>query len=92
MDLPIGLSATGKALWVYDPKVADVDGGVHVRKAWGVRGIGDDWNAIRIIALSQSNPLKAIAKFVEDSIDARASGTPAASVAGAGHAQRHHWQ
>jgi hypothetical protein len=22
--------------------------------------IGDDWNAIRIIALSQSNPLKAI--------------------------------
>ena len=23
--------------------------------------IGDDWNAIRIIALSQSNPLKAIA-------------------------------
>ena len=35
--------------------------------------IGDDWNAIRIIALSQSNPLKAIAEFVENSIDARAS-------------------
>ena len=34
--------------------------------------IGDDWNAIRIIALSQSNPLKAIAEFVENSIDARA--------------------
>jgi hypothetical protein len=34
--------------------------------------IGDDWNAIRIIALSQSNPLKAIAEFVESSIDAHA--------------------
>jgi len=34
--------------------------------------IGDDWNAIRIIALSQSNPLKAIAEFVENAIDARA--------------------
>src|ERR1700752_425414 len=34
--------------------------------------IGDDWNAIRIIALSQSNPLKAIAEYVENSIDAQA--------------------
>jgi hypothetical protein len=34
--------------------------------------IGDDWNAIRIIALSQSNPLKAIAEFVESIIDAEA--------------------
>jgi hypothetical protein len=34
--------------------------------------IGDDWNAIRIIALSQSNPLKAIAEFVENSVDAHA--------------------
>ena len=34
--------------------------------------IGDDWNAIRIIALSQSNPLKAIAEFVENGIDAHA--------------------
>lgn len=34
--------------------------------------IGDDWNAIRIIALSQSSPLKAIAEFVENSIDAHA--------------------
>jgi histidine kinase/DNA gyrase B/HSP90-like ATPase len=34
--------------------------------------IGDDWNAIRIIALSQSNPLKAIAELVENSIDVRA--------------------
>lgn len=42
----------------------------------GSRGklrIGDDWNAITIIALSQSNPLKAIAEFVENAIDARAS-------------------
>jgi len=41
----------------------------------GERGrlrIGDDWNAITIIALSQSNPLKAIAEFVENSIDAQA--------------------
>ena len=33
--------------------------------------IGDHWNAITILALSQSNPLKAIAEFVENSIDAR---------------------
>ena len=34
--------------------------------------IGDQWNAITIIALSQNNPLKAIAEFVENSIDAQA--------------------
>lgn len=34
--------------------------------------IGDDWNAITIIALSQTNPLKAIAELVENSIDAHA--------------------
>ncbi len=34
--------------------------------------IGDDWNAITIIALSQENPLKAIAEMVENSIDAHA--------------------
>lgn len=34
--------------------------------------IGDDWNAITIIALSQSNPLKAVAELVENSIDAGA--------------------
>jgi hypothetical protein len=34
--------------------------------------IGDDWNAITIIALSQNNPLKAVAEFVENSIDAHA--------------------
>src|SRR6266446_5765426 len=40
--------------------------------AHGKLKIGDDWNAIRIIALSQSNPLKAIAELVENSIDAHA--------------------
>ena len=34
--------------------------------------IGDNWSAITIIALSQNNPLKAIAELVENSIDARA--------------------
>src|ERR1700752_145463 len=35
--------------------------------------IGNDWNAITIIALSQSNPLKAVAELVENSIDVRAT-------------------
>lgn len=34
--------------------------------------IGDDWNAISIIALSQQSPLKAVAELVENCIDARA--------------------
>ena len=34
--------------------------------------IGNQWNAITIIALSQNSPLKAIAEFVENSIDAGA--------------------
>ena len=34
--------------------------------------IGNNWNAITIIAFSQNNPLKAIAEFVENSIDAGA--------------------
>ncbi len=34
--------------------------------------IADHWNAISIIAHSQANPLKAVAEFVENSIDARA--------------------
>ncbi|MDB4444250.1 ATP-binding protein [bacterium] len=34
--------------------------------------IADHWNAISIIATSQTNPLKAVAEFVENSIDARA--------------------
>lgn len=42
-------------------------------KTGGKLRIGDDWNAITIIALSQSNPLKAVAEFVENSIDAGAT-------------------
>ena len=41
-------------------------------RASGNLRIGDHWNAISIIALSQSNPLKAVAELVENSIDARA--------------------
>jgi hypothetical protein len=41
-------------------------------RAAGKLKIGDDWNAINIIALSQSSPLKAIAELVENSIDAKA--------------------
>src|SRR5258705_11347454 len=41
-------------------------------RARGKLKIGDDWNAITIIALSQSNPLKAIAELVENSIAAKA--------------------
>src|SRR3990172_3652703 len=42
------------------------------RELTGKLRIGDDWNAINIIALTQSNPLKAVAEFVENSIDAHA--------------------
>jgi hypothetical protein len=42
------------------------------RKTAGRLQIGDDWNAITIIALSQNDPLKALAEFVENSIDAGA--------------------
>ena len=48
----------------------------NVKKSDHTKGklrIGSNWNAITIIALSQSNPLKAIAEFVENSIDAKAS-------------------
>jgi Histidine kinase-, DNA gyrase B-, and HSP90-like ATPase len=41
-------------------------------RARGRLKIGDDWNAITIIALSQSSPLKALAELVENSIDASA--------------------
>ena len=49
-----------------------VQTGKHKSRASGRLRIGDDWNAITIIALSQSNPLKAVAEFVENSIDAGA--------------------
>jgi hypothetical protein len=42
------------------------------KAAGGKLRIGNNWNVITIIALSQNNPLKAIAEFVENSIDARA--------------------
>lgn len=44
----------------------------NARAQTGKLRIGDDWHAISIIALSQSNPLKAVAEFVENSIDAHA--------------------
>ena len=55
--------------------MASADRKAKVRGQALARGrlrIGDDWNAITIIALSQSNPLKAIAELVENSIDAKA--------------------
>jgi len=42
-------------------------------KTKGQLKIGNQWNAITVLALSQTNPLKAIAEFVENSIDAGAS-------------------
>src|SRR6185437_14160809 len=41
-------------------------------RASGNLRIGDQWNAITIIALSQGDPLKAVAELVENSIDAHA--------------------
>jgi hypothetical protein len=57
--------------------LTDVNRGNPVARSRQARGklkIGDDWNAITIIALSQSSPLKAIAELVENSIDAKARG------------------
>ena len=57
-------------------KLTDANRTKASRKPTRARGrlkIGDDWNAITIIALSQSSPLKAIAELVENSIDAKAS-------------------
>src|SRR6201981_931997 len=48
--------------------------------------IGDDWNAIRIIALSQGNPLKAIAEFVQNAIETHAKS--ATSTRGGEHGER----
>jgi hypothetical protein len=42
-------------------------------KQGGKLRIGDDWNAITIIASSQQSPLKAVAELVENSIDAGAT-------------------
>jgi len=43
------------------------------RKRAGRLKIGDEWMAIQIIALSQTNPQKAVAELVENSIDAGAT-------------------
>lgn len=51
-------------------------GGKKTEKLTGKLKIGNNWNAITIIALSQNNPLKAIAEFVENSIDAGAKTSP----------------
>ena len=40
----------------------------HSSRARGKLKIGDDWNAITIIALSQTSPLKAIAELVETAL------------------------
>ena len=53
------------------PKTQPRAGRSHFAASGKLR-IGDDWNAITIIALSQDNPLKAVAEFVENSIDAGA--------------------
>lgn len=57
------------ALSVADRRTTGAD---KPSRARGRLKIGDDWNAITIIALSQSSPLKAIAELVENSIDAKA--------------------
>lgn len=46
--------------------------GARQKLRGGKLRIADHWNAISIIANSQANPLKAVAEFVENSIDARA--------------------
>jgi len=51
-----------------DPPVREEKNGTQSGKLH----IADHCNAISIIATSQTNPLKAVAEFVENSIDARA--------------------
>ena len=58
----------GKTRTSRPKKIRKTDGQVRSGKL----RIGNDWNAITIIALSQTNPLKAIAELVENSIDAHA--------------------
>jgi hypothetical protein len=60
--------------------------------------IGNEWNAISIIAMTQANPLKAVAELVENSIDAAARrvvivrekqrGIPVLTVSDDGHGVR----
>lgn len=57
--------------FIENKKVTKYRSSKHIGSRGRLR-IGDDWNAITIIALSQNSPLKAIAEFVENSIDAEA--------------------
>ena len=77
------LAAT-RCVWAFHSSAFSARGlgNNHLDDAWGIRNfesmntgklrIGNNWNAITIIALSQNNPMKAIAEFVENSIDAGA--------------------
>jgi len=44
--------------------------GTRLRSTEGKLRIGDEWNAIRIIAHSQTHPLKALCELIENAIDA----------------------
>jgi hypothetical protein len=55
-----------------DNRLRGAGRGSGAARARGRLKIGDDWNAITIIALSQSNPMKAVAELIENSIDAKA--------------------
>jgi hypothetical protein len=57
--------------FIENKKITQYRSSKHIASRGRLR-IGDDWNAITIIALSQNNPLKAIAEFIENSIDAEA--------------------
>jgi hypothetical protein len=52
---------------------APMDNKLPPKRQSGKLRIGDDWNAITVIALSQQSPLKALAELVENSIDAHAA-------------------
>jgi hypothetical protein len=61
---------------IHSPRPSPESGQANYMKTKDIRAgklrIADHWNAISIIAKSQTNPLKAVAEFVENSIDARA--------------------
>ena len=48
------------------------DRGSGAARARGRLKISDGWNAITITALSQSNPMKAVAELIANSVDAKA--------------------
>src|SRR6201984_916597 len=92
LDIVVGRRQTGTgrpslAVNLWRPTVAKRSIGKSKESEGGKLRIGDDWNAIRIIALSQGNPLKAIAELVENSIDAHAKAIPIIS----GREHGGHW-